>query len=59
MGKLLFLYFACLGAGCAACYKVGFMHGRLDTIHRLFSGEKDFKQFLEYRRQQTEDRHDA
>lgn len=37
-------------AACACWYRTGFNSGRRDTIHQLFSGEQDFKQFIAYRR---------
>lgn len=33
-------------------YTKGVMDGRKKTIERLFYGEKDFRNYLEYRRQQ-------
>lgn len=53
---LLVICLLCFGI---SSYKLGFIHGRHDTIHQLFSGEKDFKQYLVYRRQQMEDRYEG
>ena len=41
---------AAIGCLSFAWYSVGFQNGRRDTIHQLFSGEKDFKQYLSYRK---------
>lgn len=52
MGRALLLTASLLTLSIAS-YRLGFMHGRRDTIHQLFAGEKDFKQFLAYRKQQV------
>lgn len=52
MGRALLLTASLLTLGIAS-YRLGFMHGRRDTIHQLFAGEKDFKQYLTYRKQQA------
>ena len=53
------IHVACLLCLGIASYRLGFINGRHDTIHQLFSGEKDFKQYLTYRKQQMEDRHEG
>lgn len=35
---------------------IGYRTGRNNVIHQLFSGERDFKQYLGYRRQEAEKR---
>ena len=57
MAKLV--HITCLFVLGFASYRLGFMHGRRNTIHQLFAGEKDFKQYLTYRRQQMEGRHEG
>lgn len=58
MAKAL-VHIACLiGLGFAS-YRLGFHHGRHNAIHQLFAGEKDFKQYLTYRRQQMEGKHEG
>ena len=49
----------CLTVFGASIHRIGFLQGRNDTIRQLFSGEKDFKQYLTYRKQQMEDRHEG
>ena len=38
-----------------ASYSIGFRAGRHDAIHQLFGGEKDFRRYIEYRKQQMEE----
>lgn len=49
MGKGVAVFFITLST-CAICYWSGFNSGRSDTIRQLFSGEHDFKRYLDYRK---------
>ena len=49
MAKGVAVFFLTLGL-CLVNYRAGFLSGRHDTIHQLFSGEHDFKQYITYRK---------
>lgn len=46
----LFSLAVIIGCSMDIGYTKGTMDGRKDTIHQLFSGEADFKQYLTYRK---------
>ena len=46
----LFSLAVTIGCSMDIGYTKGTMDGRKDTIHQLFSGERDFKQYLSFRR---------
>ena len=41
-----------------ALYDLGFTNGRKDTIRQLFRGERDFQNYLAYRKRQMGDGHE-
>ena len=53
-----FLIAVLLSALVYAIYDLGFINGRKDTIRQLFMGERDFQNYLAYRKRQMEDGHE-
>ena len=49
----------CMIAATYAAYWLGWKDGSNHIVRQLFYGEKDFKQYLAYRRQQMEDSHEG
>lgn len=50
-----FLIAVLMAAMCYAIYDLGFTNGRKDTIRQLFMGEKDYQNYLAYRKRQMGD----
>lgn len=53
-----FLIAVLLSALVYAIYDLGFTNGRKDTIRQLFMGERDFQNYLAYRKRQMGDGHE-
>lgn len=53
-----FLIAVLLSALVYAIYDLGFTNGRKDTIRQLFRGERDFQNYLAYRKRQMGDGHE-
>ena len=54
-----FLIAILLAAMAYAFYDLGFINGRKDAIRQLFMGERDFQNYLAYRKRQMGDGHEG